>query len=89
MIKESPKKNLVDYFKKNITKGYTSDSLKWALIDQGYSRTSVESAIIQANKELAKIAPILNEKPTIKYEVIDENDHPIRIKKSWWKRIFE
>ncbi|MBL7059005.1 hypothetical protein ISS08_00965 [Candidatus Pacearchaeota archaeon] len=89
MIKESPKKNLVDYFKKNISKGYTADSLKWALIDQGYSRTSVESAIVQANKELAQTAPVLKEKPMIKYEVVDENDNPVKIKKSWWKRIFD
>jgi hypothetical protein len=80
-------RNLVDYFKKNLTKGYTFESLKWALIKQGYSRTMVEKAIEQAHKELAEKAPILKEKPKIKYEIIDENDNFITIKKSFWRRI--
>ena len=81
-------KNLVDYFKKNLKKGYTSDSLKLALIRQGYSKTTVERAIEQAHKELAEKAPKLKEKPIIKYEIIDENDQPITIKKSLWKKWF-
>jgi hypothetical protein len=80
-------RNIVDYLKKNLTKGYTSESLKWALIKQGYSRTIVEKAIEQVNKELSEEAPVLKEKPKIKYEIIDENDNPITIKKSFWKRI--
>ena len=51
---ENYKKNLVDYFKKNLKKGYTTDALKWALINQGYSRINIEQAIEQANKELAE-----------------------------------
>lgn len=82
------KKQLVKYFKKNLTKGYTIDSLRWALINQGYSRIAIETAIKQLNKELAEKAPILKEKPIIKYEIIDENDNPIIIKKPWWKRVF-
>jgi len=82
------KRKIIDYFKKNLSKGYTSDSLKWALIDQGYSRAIIEIALEQANKELAEKAPVLKEKPVIKYEIIDEYDKPITIKKSWWKRIF-
>ncbi len=85
---ETYKRKLVNYFKKNIAKGYTTDSLKFALIDQGYSRTAVETALEQANKELARRAPVLKEKPIIKYEIIDEYDQPVKIKKSWWKRLF-
>jgi len=80
-------RNIVDYFKKNLTKGYTFESLKWALVKQGYSRAIVEKAIKQVNKELTEKAPVLKEKPRIKYEIIDENDRPITIKKSFWKRI--
>ena len=80
-------KKLSDYFKKNIKKGYTADSLKWALVAQGYSRTAVEKAIEQANMELAKDAPILKEKPTIRHDVIDENDMPIE-RKGFWSRLF-
>jgi len=84
---ESYKRNLVNYIKKNLKKNYTIDSLKWALIGQGYSRTAVESAIEQANKELAEKAPILKDKPKITYQIIDEFNQPIIIKKSWWKRL--
>ena len=81
-------KGIADYIKKNLKKGYTLEALKWALINQGYSRVVVEEAIVQANKELAADAPILKEKPVIKYEVLDEHGKPIEIKKPWWKRIF-
>ncbi|MBU2616529.1 MAG: hypothetical protein KKB79_00940 [Nanoarchaeota archaeon] len=80
---------ITDYLRKNLKKGYTLDSLKWALIGQGYSKTSVERAIDEFNKELAKQAPILKEKPVIKYEIIDENNNPIRIKRPWWKKILD
>jgi len=82
------KRKIVDYFKRNLAKGYTPDSLKWALVNQGYSRAIVEMALDQANKELAEKAPILKEKPIIIHEIIDEYDKPIIIKKSWWKRLW-
>jgi len=82
------RKKIIDYLKKNLKKGYTLESLRWALIGQGYSKTSVERAIEEFNKELARKAPILKEEPVIKYEIVDENDRPIKIKKSFWKRIF-
>lgn len=85
---ENYKRQIIDYFKKNLAKGYTSETLKWALINQGYSRVVVEDALEQANKELSEKAPVLKEKPVIKYEIVDEYDKPIEIKKSWWKRIF-
>ena len=81
------KKKLVNYFKKNLAKGYTVDSLRWALINQGYSRTIIEQAIKQTHKELAEKAPILKEKPEIKYEIIDEDNKPVIIKKPFWKRL--
>ena len=79
---------LKDYIKKNLKKGYTEESLKWALIDQGYTKLIVERAINQVNKELSEQAPILKDKPVIRYQIIDEHDNPVIIKKSWWKRVF-
>ena len=81
------KRKIVDYLKRNLLKGYTEESLKWALIGQGYSRVIVEESIEETHQELAKEAPILKEKPVIKYEIIDESDQPIIIKRSWWKRL--
>ena len=81
-------KNLTEYFKKNIKKGYTADSLKWALINQGYQKSSIEKAIEVAHQELAKEAPVFKEKPVITHEIIDEAGKPIEISKPWWKKIF-
>ena len=85
-MQEDYKRKLVIYFKKNLVKGYTADSLRFALMSQGYSRTAVVAALEQANKEIAAKAPVIEEKPRIKYEIIDEYDRPITIKKSFWKR---
>jgi hypothetical protein len=74
---------LVDYVKKNLKKGYTLDSLKWALINQGYSKFEVEKAIKLAEMDLAESAPILKTKPEIKYEVITSEEKPEK-KKKWW-----
>jgi hypothetical protein len=79
---------LKDYIKKNLKKGYTEESLKWALINQGYTRSIVERSIEQVNKELAEAAPVLKSKPIIRYQIIDEYDRPIIIKRPWWKKIF-
>ena len=57
-------------------------------MSQGYSRVAVETAYQEAVKELAAKAPVLKEKPKIKYEIIDEYNKPVVIKKSWWRRIF-
>ena len=59
---------LVDYFKKNLKKGYTKNSLRIALINQGYSKIEIEKAIKKTELDLADSAPILKTKPEIKYE---------------------
>ncbi len=59
---------LVGYIKKNLTKGYTIESLKWALINQGYARVEVQKAIDTVTHDLAHQAPILKEKPVIKVQ---------------------
>lgn len=88
MVESESRKKLVEYLKKNLKKGYNSDTLKYALVSQGYSRAMVEMALVQANKELAVKAPILKTKPVIKHEIIDEHDNPIIVKRPWWKRFF-
>lgn len=85
---EDYKRKIVSYFKKNLKKGYTEDALKWALINQGYSRIIIDSAAETATKELAQEAPVIKEKPVIKHVIIDESGRQFRVKKPWWKRIF-
>jgi uncharacterized protein Smg (DUF494 family) len=67
---------LTEYIKKNLKKGYTKDSLRWALVEQGNSRMEVENAFLRVDKELAQEAPILRTKPIIKYEVVEPKDYP-------------
>ncbi len=85
MVDVSYKKRLMDYFKKNLKKGYPIDTLRVALINQGYLRPTVDEAAREAIKDMAAEAPILKEKPQIEHEMIIE-DSPIVIKKSFWKK---
>lgn len=80
---------LLDYIKKNLKKGYTKESLKWALIDQGYSRIEVDRALKKVDKELADSAPKLETKPQIKYEIVEPEGYKIKVepKKSFWKKL--
>ena len=82
MPEETYIKQLVNYIKKNLSKGYTLEALKWALVNQGYSRSEVEKAIKLAAQELAKQAPKFQEKPVIKIETL-----PPISKKSLWQKI--
>ncbi|MEM4271394.1 MAG: hypothetical protein QXO70_04875 [Candidatus Pacearchaeota archaeon] len=79
-------RQLVDYIKKNLKKGYTKESLKWALVNQGHSKIQVEKAMRFVDAELAMQAPVLETKPEIKVEVITEDKK--EEKPSLWKRIF-
>jgi len=79
---------LAGYFLRNIEKGYNPDALKWALVNQGYQKTSVEKALELAHQEMARKAPVFKEKPTITREVIDEAGKPVDVKKSWFRRLF-
>lgn len=78
---------LSEYIKKNLKKGYTKESLKWALIKQGHSRLQVEKALMHVDEELAEQAPVLKTKPEIIFEVIEPKNAIIK-KKSSWHKIF-
>lgn len=79
---------LADYIKKNITKGYTIDALRFSLVSQGYSRLSIENAITLANEQLAAAAPVMKEKPQITRKIItDENTYVYENKIGFFKRI--
>ncbi len=81
-------KRLSDYVKRNLEKGYADDSLKWALINQGHSRSSVEKAIEIARQEMTRESAS-REKPVITHEVVtDDSSNTGGTKKSWWKSLF-
>jgi hypothetical protein len=84
MARDTYKERLKEHIKKVLNKGYTPDTIKYALIKQGYSRVLVERAIEESQQEIAKENNIFREKPKIKYEVFDEKSINIE-KKPWWK----
>lgn len=81
---------LAKYILKNLKKGYTLDSLRFSLINQGYSKISVDNAIEVANKKLAETAPVMKEKPQISYKVVDDKEVPVKVekKKGWFRGVF-
>jgi hypothetical protein len=76
---------LANYIKKNLSKGYTLESLKWALVSQGYGKITIDQAISFANEQLAANAPRMIEKPVIKIEKVETI--PIEEKKGFWKKV--
>jgi hypothetical protein len=89
MRDENYKKRLVEYFKKNLIKGYSADTLKWALIKQGNSRSVVELASDEAQRDIAAETAKVAE-PKVEYLHLEdiqqlEQGQP---KKSFWKRLF-
>jgi len=75
------RKKLLEYLKSNLAKGYNPESLKWALIKQGNSRTDVLSALEQAQAEMKK--PEI-EQPRMT-EILEETRPLFIEKKPWWK----
>ncbi len=86
---------IIEYIKKNLKKGYTKDSLLFALRNQGYSRAIINKAFDKVDKELAETAPQLepeDTKPKITYEIVEPKEHKVKItnhKLPWWKRFFD
>ncbi|MFA5173761.1 MAG: hypothetical protein WC438_01115 [Candidatus Pacearchaeota archaeon] len=83
---------LAEYVKKNLAKGYTLESLKYSLMNQGYSRISVEKAIEIAKSSQTEQITKSEEKPKITYKLVDENNNPIftaehPFKKSLWQKV--
>jgi argonaute-like protein implicated in RNA metabolism and viral defense len=86
MIKGKPlMEELTFYLKKNLKKGYTRESLRWALVNQGYSKIEVDNALKKVDKDLADQAPILKTKPEIEHKIIPIEE-PTK-KKSFWERL--
>ena len=83
---------IIDYIKNNLKKGYTKDSLLFALRNQGYSRAIIKKAFEKVDKDLAATAPnIKDSKPKITYEIVEPEEHKVKItnhKLPWWNRFF-
>jgi len=82
MSKKDFIQEIVDYIRKNLKKGYKKESLKWALIQQGYSKMEVEKAFDIVGNELS----IKEDLPENETEVKQEKQIIIE-KKPFWKKI--
>jgi len=77
-------KELIEYAKKNLKKGYKKETLKYALIKQGYPRVTVERVLEKAEKEFSQEKKLLSnkhskkEKPLIKYELYDKDNKIVK-----------
>lgn len=83
--------NLVDYTKRNLKKGYSQDSLRWALINQGHSRIEVDKALSLAQTDISKESlsstrsqPSQQSMPSSMPSIAVEPEP----KQSFWKRWF-
>ena len=82
------RKNIMDYLRKNMKKGYPAESLRWALVDQGYSRTAIDNAIKEITVEMERMkTQIEKEKPVITHEIIEDPESEIP-QKSLFRRFF-
>jgi hypothetical protein len=75
---------IVNYIEKNMKKGYSMDSLRWALVNQKYSKIEIDKAIkiIEARtpkREEPKIVPI---------QEIKQESIVIPQKKGFFARLF-
>ncbi|MCH7568236.1 MAG: hypothetical protein IIA87_02340 [Nanoarchaeota archaeon] len=78
---------VVNYIRKNLKKGYTKESLRWALVNQGHSRIEIDKAFKRTEQEMAREAPVLKTKPIIKYEIIEPKIENIKLKKRhFWNK---
>ncbi len=80
-------RDIINYIKRNLKKGYTKESLKWALLNQGYSKFEIERALRKVDFELAQEAPPLESKPVIKREIMNSKKIHEE-KKGFWRRLF-
>ncbi|MSS74722.1 hypothetical protein EXS73_00705 [Candidatus Pacearchaeota archaeon] len=79
--------DLSEYIRKNLKKGYTKESLKWALVNQGHSRMEVEKALKKTEDDLAREAPVLKTAPSITYDSEPVAELPVA-DKPFWKKWF-
>jgi len=82
---------IAEYVKKNIHKGYTIESLKWALINQGHSKVEIDKAISLATEQLEKESRKQQEQEQLRRQQFTEIMHEAPAeeeKKGFFKKIF-
>jgi len=87
MPEKDHKKQLVDYIKSNLKKGYKKESLKWALVEQGHSKLEIQRAFEKAEEEISQERPVFRNIQEPKMEIIDPSISNEK-KKGFFSRLF-
>lgn len=75
---------IVAYIEKNMKKGYSMDSLRWALVNQKYSKIEIDKAI----KIIEARTPKKEEPKVIPMQEVKQEPIVIPEKKGFFSRLF-
>ena len=89
MVDNTYRSKLIEYVKRNLKKGYPTETLRIALIKQGYMRSMIDEAIKEATSQMASEVPIIKEKPQIEHEIISGDEIKSAVKKSILEKIID
>lgn len=78
-------KPLIEYIQRNLRKGYKLEDLKWALVNQGHSRVSIDKAITFINELQEAQKPKKQELP--QPEVSFTEMPQVQEEKSFWGKM--
>ena len=78
---------LLDYFDKNMKKGYKIEDLRIILIQQGYLRSDIDRVIAIIREKTKKVQEEKEAKERKEKEVVEIVEEPIK-KKGFFKRLF-
>ena len=78
---------LLDYFGKNMKKGYKLEDLRIILIQQGYLRSDIDRAIAIIKEKTKKVQEEKEERERKEKEVVEIVDEPVE-KRGFFKRFF-
>jgi len=84
-------RTILDYFEKNLKKGYKVDALKYVLLNQGYSKTEIAEAIriIEEKTKKDQEAVKKEEERRLKMQIQEElNQVNQQQKKGFFGRLF-
>ncbi len=76
---------IVAYIEKNMKKGYSMDSLRWALVNQKYSRIEIEKAIKIIEARSPKKEESRMEEPV---QITRQEEIVVPKKKGFFSRLF-
>jgi uncharacterized protein Smg (DUF494 family) len=91
-VRETPHlRTLLDYFEKNLKKGYKIEALKYILLNQGYSKTEIAEAIRIIDEKTKKDQEAIKreEERKMKMQIQEDlNNINQEQKKGFWGRLF-